>query len=195
MHNLERRERMKQYPDIIKGVRKNDAKSQMAFYDLFARQVYQSAFAIVGSSDEAEEIMQDTMMKVFLKTDMIRDDRVVMMRTLRRMAVNRAIDEVRKRKDFILLMESEPAMSYDVADEEETACDEVDADDIKECISRLSPTYRSVISLRLFEEISFAEIAAQLQVNASTVRVQYTRGIAQLRHLLKERKESYERST
>jgi RNA polymerase sigma-70 factor (ECF subfamily) len=164
-------------------------KSQMAFYDMFVRPVYQSAFGIVGNSDEAEEITQDTMLKVFSKTSLIREDEIVMIRALRRIAVNHAIDTVRKRKDFILSMEDVP---YGDCEEEETAEDGLSVEDIKEGVNRLSPAYRSVISLRLFEELGFAEIAVQLNVNASTVRVQYTRGIAQLRSYLKQKKEHYE---
>lgn len=163
-------------------------KSQMAFYDLFVRPVYQSALSVVGNSDEAEEIMQDTMMKAFSKTDLLRDDIVETTRILRRIAVNQAIDIIRKRKDFILSLEVETGNA--IEEEEETEDVEFDLEAIKEGINRLSSVYRSVIGLRLFEEMSFAEIAIRLNINASTVRVQYTRGIVHLRNYLKQQKEN-----
>jgi RNA polymerase sigma-70 factor (ECF subfamily) len=93
---------MSQYIQIVKGVRKNDRKSQMAFYDLFFRPVFQSAFAITGNHDEAEEIMHDTLLKVFSKTDLLQEEPKAMTRFLKRMATNQAIDAVRKRKDVFI---------------------------------------------------------------------------------------------
>jgi RNA polymerase sigma-70 factor (ECF subfamily) len=165
----------------------------MAFYDLFVRPAYQSAFAIVGNRDEAEEIMQDAMMKVFSETGLIRDDVTEMTRLLRRIAANRAIDAVRRRKDFVTLMDDEPEGSRDAEDGAEADGGGWEVEEIRDGVDRLAPAYRSVIGLRLFEEMSFAEIARQLHVNASTVRVQYTRGIARLRSFLIQKKERDER--
>ena len=99
---------------------------------------------------------------------------------------NQAIDILRKRKDFILPIADGDAMDWEDETEEDNATNKLTISDIKDGISRLSPAYRSIISLRLFEEISFAEISEQLNINASTVRVQYSRGITQLRILLKQ---------
>lgn len=183
---------MLNYLYIIKGVRKNESKSQMAFYDLFYRPVYQSAFAIVGNQGEAEEIMHDTLLKVFSKTDLLHEDLNAMTRILKRIAVNQSIDLLRKRKDFIVLMEEEGEQDIEDEEDENREVNELTVEAIKESINQLSPAYRSIISLRLFEEMSFAEIAEQLNINASTARVQYTRGITKLRTLLKQQLYAYE---
>lgn len=177
---------MRTYSNIIKGVRKNDIQAQMAFYDLFFPATYQSAYAIVGNSDEAEEIMQDTLMKVLSKTELLNQEMNAMKRILKRIATNHAIDIVRKRKDFFISMDEEQWGDYN-NDEEETDEDEPSIEKIKEAINQLTIGFRSIISLRLFEEMSFAEIANQLQLNPSTVRVQYTRGIAKLKTYLKQK--------
>jgi RNA polymerase sigma-70 factor (ECF subfamily) len=158
----------------------------MAFYDLFCKPVYQSAYTIAGNHDEAEEIMHDTLLKAFSNTDLLHEDMGVTTRLLKRIAVNQAIDLLRKRKDYVIPLED---------DEETDWIDEDDADgeefdwstaDIKDGVNRLSLVYRHIIFLRLFDEMSFAQIAEQLKINASTARVQYQRGIAKLRTLLKE---------
>ena len=176
---------MRTYSNIIKGVRKDDTQAQMAFYDLFFQTIYQSAYVIVGNSDEAEEIMQDTLMKVLSKTELLNQDMDAMRRILKRIASNHAIDIIRKRKDFFTSMDDEQWVDY--TNEEETNEDEPSIEKIKEGINQLTIGYRSIISLRLFEEMSFAEIANQLQLNPSTVRVQYTRGIAKLKMYLKQK--------
>jgi RNA polymerase sigma-70 factor (ECF subfamily) len=177
---------MLHYIHIIKGVQRNETKSQMAFYDLFCKPVYQSAYAITGNHDEAEEIMHDTLLKVFSKTDLLHEDIGVTTRILKRIAVNQAIDLLRKRKDFLIPLEDDD--ETDMEDEDDENGDErnLSVADIKNGINRLSTAYRYIVSLRLFEEMSFAEIAVQLKINASTARVQYQRGIVKLRTLLKQ---------
>ena len=184
---------MNNYGHIIKGVRKNDRKSQMAFYDLFFRPVFQSAYAIIGNHDEAEEIMHDTLLKVFTKTELLHEDPKSMARLMKRMAVNLAIDMLRKRKDLIFPMETDEE-SFDKEDETEDdqAAYDFSIEDIKKGVNNLSSAYRNILALRLFEEMSFAEIATQLKINASTVRVQYSRGILKLRSLLKQQINAYE---
>ncbi|MDR0795559.1 MAG: sigma-70 family RNA polymerase sigma factor [Tannerella sp.] len=183
---------MLHYLYIIKGVQKKEKKSQMAFYDLFYKPVYQSAYAITGNRDEAEEIMHDTLLKVYSNTGLLHDDIGSMTRRLRRIAVNQAIDLLRKRKEWMVSLEDD--MESDIEDETDENGEEynLSVDDIKVGISRLSNAYKHIITLRLFEEMSFADIAGQLKINASTARVQYQRGILKLRKLLKHQIYAYD---
>ncbi|MDR2231639.1 MAG: RNA polymerase sigma factor [Tannerella sp.] len=183
---------MLQYIHIIKGVRRNDKKAQMAFYDLFYKPVFQSAYGIVGNHDDAEEIMHDTLLKAFSKHDLLHEDIAVMTRLLKRIAVNQAIDVLRKRKDFIFPIEDEYESDLIDEDDENDGEYELTIADIKNGIDCLSPVYRSILSLRLFEEMSFGDIATTLKINASTARVQYQRGILKLRTLLKQQLYAYE---
>ena len=167
-------------------------KAQMEFYDLFFRPVFQSAFSITGNHSEAEEIMHDTLLKVFSNTILLHDEPKAMTRILKRIAVNHAIDTLRKRKDFIISMDDNEDETLDMEDEEDNEEYDLSISDIKEGINKLSLAYRNIIALRLFEEMSFAEIAGQLNINASTVRVQYSRGIVKLRTILKQQIYAYE---
>ena len=172
---------MKNYRHIVKGVRERNAQSQMMFYDLFIHSVFRTAYAIVENESEAEEIAQDTMLKVFDRVNLINDKTVDMERILRRIASNAAIDLIRKRKDFIISDEDVPDFEDTDIENDRQDCS---IEEIKEAIATLPDTYRNILSLRLFEEMSFAEMAELLAVNYSTVRVQYTRGIAKLQNCL-----------
>lgn len=160
-------------------------QSQMMFYDLFFRSVYRSAYSIVEDENEAEEIAQDTMLKVLSRMDLLNDDAEAMERIMRRIAANAAIDVTRRRKNFVF-------SSDEIPDSEDTEEDEdrydFSIEEIKEGMSLLPDMYQMILSLRLFEEISFAELADMLNINCSTARVQYTRGITKLRSVLIKRK-------
>ena len=180
-------DRMSNYIHIVRGVREHNANSQMRFYDLFIRRIFRTAYVITGNEYEAEEIAQDTILKVFDRTELLHDDAGDMERVLRRIASNAAIDVTRRRKDFIFTGEELPEVE-EQDDEDERP--DYSVEEIREAIATLSVSYRNILSLRLFEERSFAEVAELLAVNYSTVRVQYTRAIRQLRDLL-TKKRSY----
>jgi len=180
---------MKNYSTIIKGIRKNDKLSQIAFYDMFSRPVFQSAYSISGIHEEAEEIMHDTLLKIFSNHDLLLEDSNAMTRFLKRIAANQAIDAIRKRKDLFILKDEDDF--FDLEDDEDNEEYELTVSEIKEGIDNLSPAYRTIISLRLFKEMSFAEIAGQLNINASTARVQYARGISKLKIFLKQKLYAY----
>jgi RNA polymerase sigma-70 factor (ECF subfamily) len=176
---------MSNYRNIVKGVREGDAQSQMMFYDIFIHAVYRSAYAIVGNENEAEEIAQDTLLKVFNKTELLHDDAESMKLIMRRIAINAAIDATRRRKNFILSSDELPDDPEDPEDDGEY---DFSIEEIKEGIRLLPDAYQSVLTLRLFENVSFTEVANMLQINHSTARVQYTRGIAKLRNVLLKKK-------
>ena len=176
---------MSNYDSIIKGVRECDSKSQMMFYDMFFRPVYRSAYIITENESEAEEIAQDTMLKVFSRTDLLNNDAAAMERIMRRIATNAAIDVIRKRKDFIFSDENIPDIEDTEKDDSEY---DFSIEDIKKGVAALPGGYRHLITLRLFEEMSFNEIADTLRINCSTARVQYTRGIIKLKEFLIKKK-------
>ena len=176
---------MSNYGNIVKGVREHDAQAQLMFYDLFVRPVFLSAYAITGNESEAEEIMQDTMLKVFDKTELLHENDRDMERILQRIASNAAINMIRRRKDFILPVEDIPDITDSEVDDDNRNFSE---EEIRDAVATLSDSYRSILSLRLFDDRSFSEIAELLHVKCATARVQYMRGIKQLKDLLNKKR-------
>jgi RNA polymerase sigma-70 factor (ECF subfamily) len=172
---------MNNYQDIINGLRKNDERLQMQFYDMFAASTYQSAFAILGDSREAEEIMQDSILKAFTKTSLINDDENQMRKTLRRIAINAAIDILRKRKNYLEINEAD----IDFIDENDDEEIKFTTAHIKQAIQSLAVGYRAILSLHLFENMNFNQISEQLKISQNTVRSQYSRALLKLRSHLK----------
>lgn len=176
---------MDSYKQIIKGVKQNNFRLQMQFYDMFAFTTYRSAFAVMENSSDAEEIMQDTMLKVFARTSLINSEETQMRKTLRRIAINAAIDELRKRKNSFVFDNIENCA--DSIDETESDIDENNftVEKIKQVIDSLAFGYRTIVTLHLLENISFDEISEQLNISPNTVRSQYSRALAKLRNYLK----------
>ena len=179
---------MNSYKEIVKGVKNSDYRLQMQFYDLFVAATYQSAFAIVENSSEAEEIMQDTMMKIFTKTSLIHEDEAQMLKILRRIAINAAIDALRKRKTNFNFDDIENIADSKYDDENENYINEntLTVETIKQAIASLALGYKTIVSLRLLENMNFDEISKQLKISQNTVRSQYSRALTKLRDYLKK---------
>ena len=151
---------MDSYEQIIEGVRREQRASQLAFYDSFHGPTYHSAAAVLGAGDEAEEVMQDVLMKVLLRPSLLQSDAAAMTRYLRRMATNAAIDRLRRDHAPLTIAINEDMLHEPPSDEPDDP-----------------------------DELRFADIAAALRANPSSVRVQYTRGLSRLRKLLTRKEE------
>jgi len=180
--------RMSNYKDIIRNVRQRDRRAQMEFYDMFSQDVFVSAHAVTGNATDAEEIMQDCILKVLTSSNLLRDDPIVMKRLLCRMAINKAIDMLRRKKDIFITVESYENIDYE---EEDDDTEKLSTDEIRDAVNHLPDAFRSILALRLFEEMTFDEIACLLNLIPSTARVCYTRGIRKLRTILNQKNKHY----
>ena len=180
---------MDSYEQIIEGVRRDARASQLAFYDSFHEPTYHSAAAVLGAGDEAEEVMQDVLMKVLLRPSLLQSDAAAMTRYLCRMATNAAIDRLRRSHAPLTITINEDMLPEPPLDEPDDPDELPDTDTIRRSVERLPETYRNILRLRLFGQMRFADIAAAIRANPSSVRVQYTRGLSRLRKLLTRKEE------
>lgn len=162
------------YDQIIVKCRKQKRDAQLAFYRLFAQEVYASSYRILNDACDAEEVMQDVLLKVLSNDVLLVGDQLGMLRRLRRMAINASIDRLRKQRISWVDWDD------NVEVEEENTMDEVlwreaRFEQMQQAIEQLSAGYRTVLSLHVVEEMSCDEIASMLHIAPSTVRSQLTR--------------------
>ena len=89
---------MNSYKVIVNRCRKRDRRAQLEFYMMFYKSVYNSCLRILGNQQEAEEIMQESLLKVLNKPELIEEDALSTEKILKRIAINSSIDLYRKRK-------------------------------------------------------------------------------------------------
>lgn len=178
---------MDSYTETIRKCRRNDRRAQLKFYTTFYKGVYNCSYRILGNPQEAEEVMQETFLKIFDRmADYIDEPEEVMMRILKRIAINASIDLVRKRKiQFTELNESFDHCEEPEEEDNETLQPEM----IRQTMLKMPEGYRLVLNLHLLEGLEYEEIATQMQISASTVRSQYARARQKLIHLLNHSKQ------
>lgn len=142
-------------------------------YRHYGKRLYNTALRITQSPDEAEEIMQESLIR-YLKSKNAPTADVSVWAWLRTTCIRLSLDWLKRRKKFTIV-EVE-----DYVEEEE---DEPLQDDggrmlrlIMEKIQGLPEGYRMVLLLKLIEGMEYSEIAAELGISEAGVRSQYMRG-------------------
>jgi RNA polymerase sigma-70 factor (ECF subfamily) len=167
----------------------------------YERPVFSLIFRMVRDSATAEDLAQDTFIKVLNHIDKYRPE-FKLSSWLFKIANNVAIDHLRRRQVETVSMSGSPhagsaveveATSFDIASSDESALDEIESKElgsaIERAIARLRPEYKSCILLRHVEGRSYEEIAATLDLPLGTVKTYIHRARQQLRESLEHLKE------
>jgi RNA polymerase sigma-70 factor (ECF subfamily) len=167
----------------------------------YERPVFSLVFRMVRDRETAEDLAQETFVKVLNHIDRYRPE-FKLSSWLFKIANNITIDYLRKRQLDTVSIEGSPhaataaeveATTIDLADRQENALEEIEARElgsaIERAIARLRPEYRSCIMLRHVEGRSYEEIAATLDLPLGTVKTYIHRARHELRRELQHLRE------
>jgi RNA polymerase sigma-70 factor (ECF subfamily) len=170
----------------IAAVRQDEALPEdlEQLFQEHSRLVYRTAFAITGSRQDAEDVLQSIFVKL-LQRGLPRDAREHPARYLHRAAVNLSLNVIRNRKrrrlvDDVELVEI-PATPDDV-DDDVRARDEYER--LTQAMARLSPRALEILLLFYRHDYSNAQIAERLGTSPGVIAVTLYRIRARLRRLL-----------
>ena len=183
----------------------NKAKTgdQAAFGKLMSRykeSVYYMILKMVHNRDDADDLTMVAFSKAFHNLANYSAD-FAFSTWLFRIATNNCIDFIRKKKlqttsiDQSSQTEDGESAPIAVKDKsmtpEESIIKDQRAIKIREVIQTLSPKYKQLIELRYFEELSYEEIAEQLDLPLGTVKAQIFRAKDMLYNHMKDTKDRY----
>ena len=150
-----------------------------AFYEKHHQRVYNTAWRILRNSDDAEEVMQDTLLKYIGRKDTTPLSDPQEGAWLTRTCVRASIDrrrEQRRRAGFLELY----AMDETEVQEEEISVEGLDVPTVQRAMEKLEEPYRLILNLVLLEGLDYEEISAFTGKKEVTIRSIYSRGRAQL---------------
>lgn len=167
----------------------------------YERPVFSLVFRMVRDRELAEDLAQDTFVKVLAHIDKYRPE-FKFSSWLFKIANNVAIDHLRRRQLDTVSLDGSPhattaadaeATRFDVAADQETPLEELASKElggaIERAIAGLRPEYRSCIMLRHVEGRSYEEIAATLDLPLGTVKTYIHRARHELRTALEHLRE------
>lgn len=169
------------HQDIIEDCKQNDSRAQMKLYNLYCKAMFLVAKRYVKDDMVAEDVMQEAFIKAFKKIDTYRSD-VPFGAWLKKIVINRSIDELKKRKLEIVSINNE---LLEKREEVWQVSAGVSVDQIMSCIHRLKEKYRVVVTLYLLEGYDHQEISQILGITEVTSRTHLLRGKRMIQENLK----------
>lgn len=173
-----------------------DASAFTPFVESFQHRIFQYTWLMCGQREDAEEVAQDTLLKVFESFDQLQDPERVKAWVFR-IAKNYCLMKRRKSVfapdreyslDELLPGSGESPRALQVPDAGELPEDHVLRVELgsrlEEALRELPDTYRSVVLLRDVEGLSTAEAAGVLDLSEDVVKQRLHRGRLALRKSL-----------
>ncbi|MEE1896924.1 sigma-70 family RNA polymerase sigma factor [Flavobacterium rakeshii] len=164
----------------IEKAKKGDQVAFTFLLDFFWNEVYGFMLKRTQNETDTEDIVIETFAKAFDRIATYNPE-YAFNTWLIAIAKNVHIDILRKKKSslFIEITDEEDQQAYNIADSSPTAEDELikeqNLSSLLECIKQLKSHYQEVIQLRYFQELSYQEIAEQLNEPLNNVKIKLLR--------------------
>jgi len=179
-------------PGLIAACRAGQAEAFGVLVRRYQDRLYPSIVRLVGSREDAQDVVQDAFIKAFQKLDQFQGDSSFYT-WIYRIAINLALSGKRSRKPRLL-------QSLQLGDRHQAVEDRADqsADNdpvaalerseresmVEAALRKLCPEHRAVVVLKDFDGYRYEEIAALLNIPIGTVRSRLHRARAELRQML-----------
>lgn len=173
------------HSNLINLCKKGDRKAQTHLYAAFYKKVYNSCYRILQNQYEAEDAMQESFIKAFLRLDKY-DSEVPFEAWILRIAINTAIDKLRENQPEWVSCD-EKHFHYPEAEDETEEWELMleKTRQVKAAIEQLPDAARVIVSLYLIEGYDHEEISGILHISSGNVRIQYMRAKQKLIEMLK----------
>ena len=157
--------------DLIRGCIEGNRRMQEELYRRFSPRMYAVCLRYAGNAEEAEDILQESFIKVFKKLDSFRSEGSFE-GWVRRVFVNTAIEHFRRKRYLMPVTEKE---ENTIEGKYVSVLDELAEKDILGLVQELSPGYRTVFNMYVVEGYTHKEIADMLGISEGTSKSQLSR--------------------
>lgn len=179
---------------IDKAIKDKDQQAFAFLMDRYRKPVYHMILKMVRNVDDAEDLTIEAFAKAFKNLHRFKKD-YTFSTWLFRIATNNSIDFIRKKRLQTMSLDSsykddagEP-VSIDVEDKnlnpQEEAIKSQKIELIQMFVTKLPAKYQRLVRLRYFQELSYDEIARELEAPLGTVKAQLHRARELLYDLVK----------
>ncbi|MGH7169869.1 MAG: RNA polymerase sigma factor [Gemmataceae bacterium] len=165
---------------LIQGLAEGREEAFAALYDCFAASLFRVAVAMLGSPQDAEDVVQEVFVAVFRgrwRLRQVENLRAYLFAALRRAAARRATAASRQRS-------LSPQELAQISSPESIEQDEEQSLRLERALRALPAEQREAITLKMDGGLTFAEIAIVLGISANTAASRYRYGLEKLRAAL-----------
>lgn len=187
MLKVDMKEELKQ---IIEGCVRNERKYQEKLFKIYYGKMLMVCKRYTMDDDSAQEILQNGFIKIFEKLEMF-DFKGSFDGWVRRIIANTAIDSIRKSKRMPLLSDNDSEFVTEaentMEEEEDMEFQSVQANIALAAVEELTPGYRAVFNLYVFEEYTHKEIAEILGISEGTSKSNLAKAKQNLQRIIENK--------
>ena len=173
--------------ELVARAREGDRRAFRLLVERHEDDVAATVVAMLGPTGEVDDVVQEAFIRFYQTLDRFRGEAAVST-YLKRIAINRALDALRRRKRFLGRFRSRDDETYPVPEPSIEEDGRVEARErarlVHQAIEALPPKHRAVVVLRMIEGYSTEETAEMLDIPYGTVLSRLSRAHAKLKELL-----------
>ncbi len=162
---------------LVKDCLKQKPEAQRQLYEQFAKTMLGVCYRYTKSFKDAEDVLQDGFVKVFLHLRQYKQEGQLGA-WIRRIMVNTAINFLKRNRKYRDEMYFTEQSLHPVADDNPAII--LQAKELADLIRQLPPGYQAIFNLHAVEGYSHVEIGEMLGISDGTSRSQYARARALL---------------
>jgi len=176
---------------LVEKLKEGSEEAFIELIDLYKNRLMSVVFRFVGNSSEAEDIVQDVLLKV-IKNIRSFNNKSALYTWLYRIAVNAAVDYTKKfRQQGVLSIYTPDGEAHEIPSDEEGPESFPQRREmaalLRNALDELSEKHKAILILREFEGLSYSNIAEVLDCSKGTVESRLFRA----RNRLREKMERY----
>jgi RNA polymerase sigma-70 factor (ECF subfamily) len=159
--------------DLLDRLSRGDVQALGGLYDRYAAPVYHLALAQTGDAEEAQDLLQETFLALWERgaaAARIRAPRAYLLSVAHRLATRRRGRRTRE----ALPLEDPPGETGDGLGDLR----------VQQALTALPPEQAAVVALKVWHDLTFAEIGAALRISPHTAASRYRYGLDKLRQTL-----------
>ena len=181
---------------VVTRAKDGDQKAYAELMQRYKDSIYFMALKMVNNKDDAMDLTVETFGKAFENLEKYKPD-FAFSTWLFRIATNNCIDFIRKKRLNVVSLnkltdQEGDERQFEVRSEslnpEESSIKKQENEKLKNIVEQLPARYRTLITLRYFEEQSYEEIAQQLDLPLGTVKAQLFRARDLMSNIMKRKK-------
>lgn len=169
--------------EIIEQSCKGSLRAQYSLYNQYAKAMLNVSYRIMGTIEEAEDMLQESFSEAFIKLKTYRYDSAFGA-WLKRIVVNKCINEIKRKKADLNYFDD--MTLFNQHNEEEEELPKLNISSIKKAMKQLPQGNRIIFSLYLLEGYDHREIAQILNTSESNSKSQYMRAKRKIKEILGE---------
>ena len=171
---------------LIKACKKNNQNAQMELYQRYHQPLYHAAYSILKNRDDAQDAMQEGMIKAFEKLDQFQGEGNFG-GWLRKIVVRKSIAYYHYNKRMLgdIYLENREELSVD-PEEDNSSFPSFKPEQLDHALAQLNERYSLILKLYYLEGYTHEELSELLDWSYNNCRTTLSRAKTQLKKILNE---------